>query len=137
VPAGVGGHRGIGLERHQPEEGGGHDPDAGHPGRRAEHRELLDVGDLADVDLLGELAPHRRLDVLVGAEPAAGQRPAPGIRRPAAPPQQYLQRAESHLQHRGEHFMRCRAGFAAATMGHVFDPKAKTGGIVSIEVRRG
>ena len=31
---------------------------AGHPVRVGEHRELLEVGQLAQVDLLGELAPN-------------------------------------------------------------------------------
>jgi hypothetical protein len=91
VPCGVRGHRGIGVGRDEAEEGRGDPADAGHAVGPAEHRDLLDVGDVADVDLLGELAQHRALDVLVVAEQAAGQCPAAGVRWQRASPCEYLQ----------------------------------------------
>ena len=69
----------------------------GHPVRAGEHPDLLDVGDLADVDLLGELPAHRGLDVLVGAEPAAGQRPPAGVGCAGALPREHLQRTRRRI----------------------------------------
>jgi len=108
---------------------------------------VLEVGQLAHVDLLGELAPRRGVEVLVVAQPAAGQRPGALLRVECAFPQQHRQfgplvgRARpqhpthghgntltcgfldgeaANLEHRGERFV------DGATMGHVFDCKSKT-----------
>jgi hypothetical protein len=91
VPLRVRGHRGVGVGRHEPEERGGDPPGVRHAVGPAEHPELLDVGDLTQVDLLGELAAHRALDVLVVAEQPAGQRPPSRVRWPGPLPGQDLQ----------------------------------------------
>jgi hypothetical protein len=63
------------------------------------------VRDLAQVDLLGELAAHRGLDVLVVAQAAAGQRPAAGVGFAGALPGQHLQVAVADLEHGREHLV--------------------------------
>ena len=46
------------VGREATEEGGGDGAVAGHPPRVGEHTQLFEVGDLTEVDLLGELAPN-------------------------------------------------------------------------------
>jgi hypothetical protein len=79
----------LGVARHEPEERRGDHPRARHPVRPREHPDLLDVRHLADVDLLRELPQHGRLDVLVGPEPAAGQRPPALVRRLGPAPREH------------------------------------------------
>jgi hypothetical protein len=67
------------------------------------------VGDLAQVDLLRELAADRALDVLVVTEQAAGQGPAARVGRHGALPGEHLERPAADLQHRGEHLVLGRA----------------------------
>jgi hypothetical protein len=60
--------------------------------------ELLEVGELADVDLLREVPPDRLLERLVGAEPTAGERPGAQERLLRALPEEHLERAVAHLE---------------------------------------
>ena len=73
MPAGVRRQLGRGGGGHQAEERRGDHPRARHPVRVGEHRELLQVGDLPQIHLLGELTPHGTGHVLVVTQPSAGQ----------------------------------------------------------------
>ena len=110
MPRRVRGHGRIGVGGHQAEERRRDGPDRRHAVGAAEHRDLLDVGHLADVDLLRELAEHRLLDVLVVAEPPPGQRPPTGVRRPGPLPGEHLQGPVPDLQHGRQHLVRGRMG---------------------------
>lgn len=94
-----------------------------------EHRQLLEVGDLPKVDLLGELAPDRARQVFVGSEAAARQGPFPPLGIERALPQQHVKcgfaagsglLALAYLEHRGQYLV------LGANIGHVFDCKSKT-----------
>jgi hypothetical protein len=63
------------------------------------------VGDLPDVDLLGELADHRLLDVLRGPEASARHGPAAGVGGHGPLPQQGGERAVADGQHGGQHLV--------------------------------
>src|SRR5581483_9174105 len=82
VPARVGGEEGVEVARDEAEERRRELPAARVPVRVAQRLELLEVGDLAHVDLRGEVAADRRLERLVLAERAAGQRPRARERLP-------------------------------------------------------
>src|SRR5207245_3315837 len=71
-------------------------------GRVAQALELLEVGELAHVDLVGEVPPDRLLERLAGLEVAAGERPGARewILRPA--PGEHLQPLVADLQDDGE-----------------------------------
>ena len=58
VPAGVGRQFGDGGGGHQPEKRRRDRPGVRHPVGLGEHRELLEVCHLAQIDFLGQLAPH-------------------------------------------------------------------------------
>ncbi len=77
------------------------------------------------VHLLGELAANGAGQVLVVAEPAAGQRPLSGLRLECTLPQQHVKCGfpgvdTANLEHDGEHLV------GGASMWHVFDYKSKT-----------
>jgi quinolinate synthase len=85
--------------------------------------------DFPQINLLGQLAPHRRRHVLVVAQLPAGQRPRTALRVARALPEQDVElrllglrpRPEAaNLEYDGEHFV------SSATMWHVFDYKSKT-----------
>jgi len=73
VPPGVEWQGRGGGGGHQAQETRCNDPGAGHPVRFGEHRELFEVRDLTEVDLLGQLAARRSHQILVIGEPAARQ----------------------------------------------------------------
>jgi hypothetical protein len=119
VPASVARHNGIRVTRHEAEERGRDEPDAGHPVRLAEHAELLHVGDFPHVDLVGELAEHGGLHVLGVAEGPAGQRPAPRVGLLRTLPEQHLKGFVADLQDGRQHFM-SGFRFPAGNIAHSF-----------------
>ena len=98
--------------------------------RLAQRLELLEVGELADVDLLGEVAADRLLERLVLDEVAAGQRPRAAKRVARALPEEHLERAGPHLEHGGERHVGGRGRLRRSGFGRlvrqVIDSEAKT-----------
>src|SRR5690606_29027006 len=125
MPSGVLRHVGIDVGGHDTEERGRHHARTGDPVRCAEDRQLLDVRELADVHLLGQLPPHGRFHVLVHAEPAARERPPSDVRFQRALPQQHLHCCGTHGQYRGQDLVDQRS-LGCKMTAHVFDPKSKT-----------
>jgi hypothetical protein len=94
-----------------------------------EHRELLQMRDFPQINLLGQLPAHRRPHVLVVAQLATWQRPRSPLGILGPLPEQdaelgllrhWAWSEPANLEDDGEHFVR------SATMGHVFDYKSKT-----------
>ena len=85
--------------------------------RVAARLELLEVGELADVDLLGEVAPDRGLERLAGTELSAGQRPRAEERLLRPLPEEHLERAVAHLEHDRQRLVRKRG---CARLHHKF-----------------
>jgi hypothetical protein len=86
---------------------------------------LLEVSKFTQVHFFRELPADRADQVLVEAEPAAGERPLSGFRLECTLPQQHMKcgfpRADiANLEHDGEHLV------CSVNMGHVFDYKSKT-----------
>ena len=102
MPARVGRHGRIDAERHEAEVRGRDLPLDRVPARVAVGRDLLEMRDLAEVDLRREVAADRRLERLVGGEHPAGERPGARERLERPLPQQRLQHAVPHLEHRGQ-----------------------------------
>ena len=73
VPGGVVRHGGIEIRRNEPQVGGCELPLARVSSRVAERHELLEVGELADVHLHGQMTADRLLERLPGVEIAAGE----------------------------------------------------------------
>ena len=103
VPGRVLRHGGIDVGGHEAEIRGHELPAQRVPVGLAPRLELLEVRDLAHVDLLREMAPDRLLERLVRRERAAGQRPRPRERIAGTLPQQRLQAAVAHLDDGAEH----------------------------------
>ena len=99
MPAGVVRHVRVEAELDEAEVGGRELPCRGSRSWSLVGRELLEVGDLADVHLRREVAPDRRLERLAGLEQPAGERPGAAERVAGALPEQRLERAVAHLQH--------------------------------------
>src|SRR5262249_9036334 len=85
----------------------------------AERLELLEVGELADVDLGGEVAADRALERLVVSQLAAGQRPAAGAGVEGALPKEHAQSPVAHLEHNGQHDVRGSSWFRPGVGNHV------------------
>src|SRR3954471_16291669 len=91
-------------------ESGGHEPEIRRrelplkrvAARVAERLELLEVGELADVDLLRQVAADRLLERVARLEVAARERPRAEERLARPLPEEDLQPALAHLQHDGE-----------------------------------
>src|SRR6478672_13471028 len=98
MPGGVVGQLGIGVRRDEPEVRGRDLPLSGVARGVAERFELLEVGDLAHVDLRGEVLPDRLLERLTALEVATRQRPGTEKRLARPPPDESLQRAVPDLQ---------------------------------------
>src|SRR5262249_1707150 len=77
--------------------------------------ELLEVGELADVDLRGEMTPDRFLVRLVRSKLAAGQRPAAGAGLERALPEEHLQAVVAHLEDDGENGVGVHSGHRLST----------------------
>ncbi len=60
--------------------------------------QLLEVGELAHVDLGGEVAADRALERVAALEPAAGERPAAARRRLRPAPEESLELVPAHLE---------------------------------------
>ena len=97
--------------------------------RIGENRQLLQVGNLTQIDLLRELAADGGDQVFVGAQLPAGERPPAVLRLECALPQQHIElrltRARlagpvADLEYDGKHLV------FGASMNHVFDYKSKT-----------
>ena len=94
VPARVRRDGGIDAGADEAEVRRGHEPGA----RIGAGLELLEVGELAHVDLLREVPPDRALERLL-LEPAAGKRPAAACRGEGPAPEERLQLPLPDLQH--------------------------------------
>src|SRR4029077_8673323 len=99
------------------ERGGGELPLARMTVGLAQGFELLEVGELANVDLDREVAPDRVLQRLAGLEVAAREGPAARERLFAALPEEHLEHALANLEHGGEGHL-CRAGCFRLTGGN-------------------
>ena len=107
VPARVARERaGSSAERDEPEIRGRELPALGVAGRIAPRPELLEVRDLAHVDLGREVPEDRALERLVRDERPAGERPRARVRLARALPQEHGQLAVAHLEHGGERDVR-------------------------------
>src|SRR5215218_5196883 len=67
--------------------------------------ELLEVREVADVDLRLQVAPNRPLERLARVESASGQRPRAEERLARPLPEQHLELAVPHLEDDGEHLV--------------------------------
>ncbi len=74
-------------------------------GRVGARLQLLEVGELADVDLRGQVTADRPLERLARIEAAPGERPAPGEGRAGTPPEQHLQTTFAHLEHHSDRLL--------------------------------
>ena len=110
VPGGVGGQLRIDVGGDEAEKGGGELAVGSGAGRARSSPELLEMGDLADVDLRCELAADRAVERLVGRERPAGQGPGAAERLARPLPEQRLQHPVAHLQHCREHDLRGGCG---------------------------
>ena len=98
VPGRVCGKRGVDVRRDEPEVCGSQLPVLGAAGRGSARLELLQVRELADVDLVGQMAADRLLERLIGGEEPAGQRPRSGVRLTRTLPEQDLQLGVADLE---------------------------------------
>ena len=105
----VGGNRRVDAEGHEPEVGRRDLPLDRVAVGRAVGRDLLEVGDLGQIDLRREVAADRGFERLGGGEDSAGECPAARERLERALPEQDLQDSVPDLQHRGEGDL-CRSG---------------------------
>ena len=99
MPGGVLGQLRVDVRRDQSEVGSRDLPLARMTPRVAERLEQLEVGDLADVDLLGEVLEDRLLQRLIALEVATRQRPGAEKRLSPPLPEQRLQCAVADLEH--------------------------------------
>jgi hypothetical protein len=99
MPGRVGRDLRVDARRDQPEICSGDEPFARVAPGIAERLDLLEVRELADIHLRGEMAPDRVLQRFVGAEPPARERPRAeeGLARPQ--PEQRLKLLFPHLEH--------------------------------------
>src|SRR6478672_6443328 len=98
MPGGVLGKLGIGVRRDEPEVRGRDLPFTGVARGIAERFELLEVGDLAHVDLRGEVLPDRLLERFTALEVSTRKRPGSEQRLARPPPDESLQRAVANLE---------------------------------------
>jgi hypothetical protein len=110
VPGGVGGQQRVDIRRDEAEKGGRELAAIRVTGGVAPGAELLQVRELADVHLRGQLPSHRSLQRLGGPELAAGERPPPHERLARPLPQQALQKPGPHLEHDRENDVSRRCG---------------------------
>src|SRR5262245_8683555 len=110
MPPGVSWDRGIRVRRDEPEVRRRELALAGVAMRIAPRSELLEVGELADVDLGRQVTADRGLERLVGVQVAAGQRPGARVRVFRPLPEQHLELAVAYLEHDGKGDMGRMAG---------------------------
>ncbi len=123
MPGRVAGQLRVDVRGDEPEERGRELAVARMPVRLAPAPQLLEVGDLADVDLRGELASDRAVERLVGRKRASGQGPGAAVGFPRALPEQRLQHPLAHLQDCGEHdLLRCCGRILQRFLPHSLKP---------------
>ena len=98
VPGRVLGNGRVDVGGHEPEVRGRELPFARVPLGVAERLQLLEVGEVAHVDLRCQVPANRLLELLAGGEVAARERPAAGVWILRALPEQDLQHAVAHLE---------------------------------------
>jgi len=98
VPGRVVGHLGVDVRGDEAEVGVRELPVEGVAARVAQRRQLLEVCELADVDLLGEMAADRLLERLAPLEVAARKRPGSEERLTRALPEQRLEPPVADLE---------------------------------------
>ncbi len=106
VPGGVGGDARFEAGRDQGQVGGGQYPAAGVASGVAAGLQLLEVGDVGEVDLGGQVAARRGAEALPGAQRSARQRPQSVERRRGPPPEQHAQPVAADLQDHGQRLVR-------------------------------
>ena len=114
MPAVSGGHGRVEVARDEAEVGGRELPAERVAVGVAAGLELLEVRELAHVDLGGEVAADRLLERLVALERSAGKRPGTGERLARALPEQHLRAAARAPAGR----RRARRGTLFSTQGH-------------------
>ena len=124
MPRGVAGKRRIEVARHEAEVSRCELPLVRDALRFAQRLQLLEVRELADVHLRGEVAADRLLKRLVRLEVAAGQRPAACERLLRALPEQHLQPAGANLEDDGQRDVG-RGGMARVRLGLRFSPHSR------------
>ena len=105
MPGGVVGNAGVDVGGHEPEVRGGNEPLARVSIRLAPGLELLQVGEVAHIDLGREVAPGRGLQSLPRLEPPAGKRPRPEERLLRSLPEKHLENAVPNLEDGRERFV--------------------------------
>src|SRR4029450_5966038 len=105
------GPRRVMVAGHQPEVGGG-DHAPWMPDRVAARLQLLEVGQLPDVDLSGQMPADRRLQRLGRAEQSPRQRPRAVERLSCPLPQQDLEPTAADLKHDAERLVAGQCGSA-------------------------
>src|SRR5262249_21159466 len=106
VPGRVAGDDGIRVGGDESEIAGRQLPLVGVTVGIAARLELLEVGELAHVDLGSEVPANRLLKRLARLEIAAGQRPGARERLPGALPEEGLQPTAAHAEDDGERHVR-------------------------------
>src|SRR5471030_2866940 len=81
--------------------------------------ELLEMGELLDVDLGGEMTPDRLLERLAGLELTARERPGSGEGLEGALPEQNVQAAVSYLEDNCDRGLRRGVCFRFGVVNHV------------------
>src|SRR5262249_45497387 len=110
---------GLRVARDEPEVRGRELPPQWAAAGVAQRLELLEMGELAHVDLGGEVAADRALERLVVRQLTAGQRPAAGARVESALPEEHAEAPVTHLEDDGEHDV-CGSGcFRPGVVNHV------------------
>src|SRR5580765_7178300 len=98
MPGRVFRHGWVGVGRYEAEVGGSELTLVGVPVRCAPRPELLEVRELADVDLHGEVPPDRRLERLERLEVAAGEGPRTRFGLAGALPEKHLRLRTANSQ---------------------------------------
>ena len=122
VPIRVAGQLGIEIARDESQIGGCELALLRRPIRIAERLELLEMGELPDVDLRGQVDPDRLFESLAGREVATRERPGAAERLARPLPEQYLQLAGSYLEDDGQRDM---GGVGAGNLGLRFSPHSR------------
>src|SRR5262249_62348866 len=99
VPGRVAGDAGIDVARDEAQVRGRGLPLVRRAVRVASRLELLEVRELADVDLLGKVPANRFLERLARLEVAARERPPARAGVVSALPQEHLEAPFAHLEH--------------------------------------
>jgi L-aspartate oxidase len=126
MPGRIGRDSWIEAERDEPEIRGRELPVVGVPRGVAPRAELLQVRDLADVDLRREVPENRVLERLVGDQRSPWERPCARERRPGTLPEQDTECSVAHLEDGCERDVRGGERWGARLSHEVIDSEAKT-----------